>query len=174
MANTPNFKIGCQANQIKVISASNWPCTLGADGAFVDQAASYISNNDDLTLGSDRDIMIIDGNDSFNVTFTSSDNLGYPLGMKIPIGFSSVEIKSVSSDVFVLRLIFQTMNTKIQDAFTDTNKETAVTSMMLYPGDIVVTKDNISNYFGLEFSFDPSLRYSKTGFDIINLSNANP
>ena len=34
MANTPKFKIGCQANQIKVISASNWPCTLGADGAI--------------------------------------------------------------------------------------------------------------------------------------------
>ncbi len=174
MAQVPEFKVGCNTNQIKVIAASDWPSILGADGAFASGEASYISDGYTLTLGSDRDIMIIDGNDKFDVEFTSADSLGYPLGMRIPIGFTSVEIKNVTSNVKILRLNYQTMNTRIRDAYTDSNSVTAAQYDLLYPGDIIVAYAEESYNFQLEYSFDPSLRYSQTGFDVIALSNANP
>jgi hypothetical protein len=168
-----DFKILCAANIAKAIKSSDWPTTLGSDGAFEDSAAQYISNGTILNTGNNRDIIIIDGNNTISLEFTPDDNLAFEQGLRIPVGFSKVEVTSVSNKVKILRYNYQVMNTTISDAFNSSNASNASVSDKLYPGDIIVADGDSTCTFTIELELDSSLRYSKTGFDVINLSNAN-
>lgn len=165
------LRVLCLTNTVKKISASNWPTTLGADGAFNDTSATYVANNYSMAITLNRDILIIDGNKDISINFLSSSSLTYKQGFKVPVGFMNITVTAFTGTVKILRYNYQTMGTTINEAYLSTNAVLAVEKDILYPGDIIVANNAAMTSFELEFQLDPCLRYSKTGFDVANLIN---
>lgn len=167
------FTVLCATNTVKKIAADSWSTTLGADGAFESSAATWVANNSSLDTGKNRDIIIINGCNDVEISLDPDLSLGFEQGIRIPVGFKKVSITGIMGTVKVLHYNYQTLATMIADAFSDPNAITPAVNDELYPGDIIALNNVTGTKITIKFELDSCLRYSRTGFDIIGLSNSN-
>lgn len=161
------FQVVFTSGTVKKILAEDWSKTIGAGAAWESPDSSYISTSDYLDTVKHEILLLKDAQQLSIILATDSNEKDK--GIYIPVGFETISVTAKSGIVERLKYDKQNFDSKINTVNGDTNSVNIVVNDTLLAGDLIALGESSS--LTIHFSLSNAYIYSKSGFDIIALSN---
>jgi hypothetical protein len=172
MAINPTIQVTGKSGTVKKINASKVFGDMGSDAVWYSIDAAVISSVPTTLSNANKEWIVWERGQYVQIKFTGDSGADDGQGFVAAQG-AAWTVDAVSGTVYVVRRKYLSMADTLVDAFSNSNRQAAAASDVLYPGDVIVCTAK-GSYFQVKLNVpsDTPAQYVAMAIDQMGITAA--